>query len=216
MHDILFLEDDRLLAQSIIDELHDAGYGVDWVQEGDEAADAAFEHRYRLYLFDVNVPGINGFELLRQLRTSGDRTPTLFLTSRKQIEDLAEGFACGADDYVKKPFDLEELLIRIDSKMPPNRAEYYAPGFALDATALTVTCRDQSHRLPAKEFALLSLLCAHRDLVVTQETMTFELSSEKPVSVATLRTYVKNLKRRLGSCVVIENLKGVGYRLSIL
>ena len=77
MRNILFLEDDKLLAMSVLDELREASYEVDWVQEGDEAAEACFAKKYSLYLFDVNVPGINGFELLEQLRRSGDVTPRI-------------------------------------------------------------------------------------------------------------------------------------------
>lgn len=216
MRDILFLEDDPLLARSIIDELEYASYGVDWVQEGDDAADAVFDQRYRLYLFDVNVPGLSGFDLLKQLRESGDHTPTIFLTSRSQIEDLAQGFASGADDYIKKPFDLDELLIRIASKMPKLSLEYFAPDFALDASSLTVSCHDQLHKLPAKEFTLLMLLCRQKECVVDQMTLLDALSEARTVSIATLRTYIKNLKRHVEGCAVIENVKGVGYRIKIV
>ncbi len=216
MQSILFLEDDKLLAMSVLDELKEASYGVDWVQEGDEAAEACFAKTYDLYLFDVNVPGIDGFELLKQLRADGDRTPAIFLTSRHQIDDLAKGFEAGGDDYIKKPFDLNELLIRIASKMPKMHLEYFSKQFALDASNLSITCKDKVHKLPAKEFALLSYLCRHSGQFLAPEDIIFNLYDEKPISIATFRTYIKNLKRHTKGCVIIENMKGVGYRTTIV
>ncbi len=216
MRDILFLEDDRLLAQSVLDVLKHASYSIDWVEEGNEAADASYANNYKLYLFDVNVPGINGFELLEQLRRSGDTTPALFLTSRNQMEDLEHGFEIGADDYIKKPFDLHELLIRIKSKMPKTSPQYFAPHFAIDASTSSIHCYGEVKKLPAKEFALLAYLCQHQDCYLAPEDIIFALYEEKSISIATLRTYIKNIKRHLGSCGVIENLKGVGYRFKVL
>ncbi len=216
MKDILFLEDDRLLAQSVLDVLSSASYNVDWVEEGDEAADASYDHNYKLYLFDVNVPGLNGFELLEQLRRSGDTTPTLFLTSRNQIEDLEHGFQIGANDYIRKPFDLHELLIRIKSKMPKTSLQYFSPHFAIDASASCIHCYHDVKKLPAKEFALLSYLCQHQDCYLAPEDIIFALYEEKSISIATFRTYIKNIKRHLSTCGSIENLKGVGYRFKVL
>ncbi|RUM62829.1 MAG: DNA-binding response regulator [Sulfurimonas sp.] len=216
MKDILFLEDDRLLAQSVVDVLQSALYSIEWVEEGDEAAEAAYAHNYLLYLFDVNVPGLNGFELLEQLRRSGDTTPTLFLTSRNQMEDLEHGFTIGADDYIKKPFDLHELLIRIKSKMPKTSRQYLSSHFAIDASSSSIYCYDVVKKLPAKEFALLSYLCQHQDCYLAPEDIIFALYEDRSISIATFRTYIKNLKRHLGECGIIENLKGVGYRFKVL
>ncbi len=214
--DILYLEDDALLAQSVIDELEDASYSVTWVQESDEVIDLTFLTRFKLYLFDVNVPGMNGFELLKSLREAGDRTPALFITSRNQIEDIKQGFKVGADDYIKKPFDLNELLIRIEAKIETSSALYLSKDFSIDAQSLTITCKNSSQVIPAKEFAILSYLCSHQDQLISAETMIDELYEDTPISVATFRTYIKNLKRHIEGCAVVENVKGVGYRLRVL
>jgi len=212
MHKILLLEDDRLLAQSLIDALQFAAYEVVWMDEGDAAAEAAYLHRHDLYLFDVGVPGMNGFELLQGLRESGDMTPAIFLTARHQIDDLARGFAVGGDDYIKKPFDLEELLIRIASKMPKKSRQHFSEDFSIDASDLSITCKNKTQSLPAKEFALLSLLCRNMGQFVAPEVIISALSGERQISIATLRTHIKNLKRHLSVCARIENMKGVGYR----
>jgi len=216
MNTILLLEDDALLAESVIDELEEAGYDVTWVQESGEAADAAWEQQFSVYLFDVNVPGMNGFELLSSLRESGDRTPALFMTSRNQIDDLRQGFASGADDYIKKPFYPEELLIRIASKLPKTDKTYHSKYFSVDPSNLVVTCKDQLHALPAKEFALLEFFLQRQEQLIAAEESISELYPDTPISIATFRTYIKNLKRHIGSCGVIENVKGVGYRFKLL
>ena len=216
MHTILLLEDDALLAESVIDELEEAGYGVTWVQESDEAAEAAWDASFSLYLFDVNVPGISGFELLAQLRESGDRTPALFLTSRNQVDDLRTGFASGADDYVTKPFDPEVLLVRIEAKLPKSGLKAVSRQLEVDAQNLYIRCRGEEERLPAKEFALLEFFLLREGQLSSPEAIIDELYPENPISIATFRTYIKNLKRHIEGCAVIENVKGVGYRFKLL
>jgi len=216
MVDILFLEDDKLLAHSVIEELEEVPYSVDWVQEGDDAAQICYDRKYKLYLFDVNVPGINGFELLCQLRESGDTTPAIFLTSKNQIEDLKQGFEVGADDYIKKPFDLHELLIRIESKMPKNHKLYLSSELAIEALTCRVICRDKEKKLPLKEFELLEYFCKNQNSFLSPYEIISALYEEKTISIATFRTYIKNIKRHLEGCAEIENMKGVGYRFKLL
>ncbi len=216
MNRILLLEDDALLAESVIEELEEAGYDVTWVQESEEAAEAAWEKGFSLYLFDVNVPGMNGFELLASLRESGDRTPALFMTSRNQIEDVRAGFASGADDYVKKPFDPQELLIRIEAKLPRSGRKIHSSVFSTDADNLAVFCHGRSETIPAKEFALLEFFLQRPNQLISPETIIDELYPENPISIATFRTYIKNLKRHLADCATVENVKGVGYRFKLL
>jgi len=216
MVDILFLEDDKLLAQSLLDELEDNGYSVDWVQESDDAAQNCYEKNYKLYLFDVNVPGINGFELLDQLRKSGDTTSAIFLTSQNQIDDLKKGFEVGADDYIKKPFDLHELLIRVESKMPKSSKIQLSSDFSIEALTSKVICKGVEQKLAQKEFSLLEYLCKNQDALLSPNDIIFALYEDTTISIATFRTYIKNLKRHLNGCIEIENMKGVGYKFKIL
>ena len=212
---ILLLEDDNLLAQSVIDELEDAGYSVTWAEESDSVIDISYDESFELYLFDVNVPGMNGFELLKSLRESGDQTPTIFMTSRNQIEDLREGFGVGADDYIKKPFDLDELLIRIASKLPQSSVTQLSKTFAIDPESYRLTCKDKESKLPPKEFDLIRYFIAHQEQLLPTDDIIEEIS-ESSISIATFRTYIKNLKRYIDGCAVIENIKGVGYRFKLL
>jgi len=216
MSDILFLEDDKLLAQSVVEELEDAKYHVDWVQEGEDALQKSFDKRYSLYLFDVNVPGINGFELLKQLRESGDRTAAIFLTSKNQIDDLKYGFNVGADDYIKKPFDLSELLIRIGAKMPNNSKKHFSEFFSIDPKIYMVNCRGKETTVAQKEFRLLEYLCDREATLLSPDDIIYALYEDSTISIATFRTYIKNIKRHFSDCIEIENIKGLGYRLKVL
>ncbi len=214
--DILYLEDDILLAQSVKEELEEASYRVTWVRESEDVLNATFERSFSLYLFDVNVNGMNGFELLKSLRESGDTTPALFITSRNQINDIKKGFGAGADDYIKKPFDLNELLVRIEAKMPQTSRYHLSQCFSMDAATLTITCHDVSQVIPAREFAILEYLYRNNNRLVSAETIIDALYDDIPISVSTFRTYIKNIKRHIQGCATVENVKGVGYRLRIL
>lgn len=215
MKDILFLEDDKILAQSIMEELEHL-YSIEWVAEGDDAIERSFDSRYNLYLFDVNVPGISGFELLEQLRLSGDTTPAIFLTSQNQLDDLERGFAVGADDYIKKPFDLHELLIRIKAKMPKNTKEYFSAHFAIEKSTRSIYCYNTIQKLPAKEFALVEYMLRHSEGFLAPEDIIGALYEHSSITIATFRTYIKNIKRHTRGCIEVENLKGVGYRFKLL
>jgi len=111
---IFILEDDPTLNETIVDFLEDSGYMVDSALDGYEAESMLYENRYDLILLDVNVPNLDGFSLLKSARSFGVKTPVIFITARDGVEDIEKGFSVGAEDYLKKPFALKELKIRID------------------------------------------------------------------------------------------------------
>ncbi len=117
MKKILLLEDDYELAETLQELLESNGYDVELVHRGEEAIDATYEQRYDLYVFDINVPDLSGIELLESLRNADDETPTVFISAMVDLKTIAKGFAVGADDYIKKPFFPEELLIRVNAKL---------------------------------------------------------------------------------------------------
>ena len=112
---ILFLEDDILLNEIIQEHLENKGYSVKSIFTGYEAEELIYSEKFDLFLFDVNVPGITGFELLRSARQNDIKTPTIFLTSLNMVDDIEKGFVSGCDDYVKKPIELKELDIKINN-----------------------------------------------------------------------------------------------------
>ena len=124
MKTILLVEDDPILGETIVDILEDEGYAITWVKDGKGALEKSFEKSFSLYLFDINVPFINGLELLNDLRYSGDKTPAIFITALVDLNSLEKGFQVGADDYIKKPFEMKELVIRIESQIKKSFNSY--------------------------------------------------------------------------------------------
>jgi len=114
---ILLLEDDYELAETLQELLEESGYSVDMVHNGNDAIEASYEEDYDLYVFDINVPDLSGIELLESLRKADDTTPAIFISALVDLTTIAKGFDVGADDYIKKPFFPEELLIRIKAKL---------------------------------------------------------------------------------------------------
>ena len=114
---ILLLEDDMMLGDTIKELLEQNGYHVDLATDGEAAVELSFDTVYDMYIFDINVPLLDGFELLSSLRHAEDTTPTLFISAMTDLQTMTKGFALGAEDFIKKPFFPEELLLRVNAKM---------------------------------------------------------------------------------------------------
>jgi DNA-binding response OmpR family regulator len=121
---ILLLEDDYDLAETLEELLEENGYEVSVVHTAQEAIEASYLHRFDLYVFDINLPDMNGLELLRSLREAEDTTPTIFISALIDLNSISEAFGAGAYDYIKKPFFPQELLIRIDAKLKIDNEQY--------------------------------------------------------------------------------------------
>ena len=212
---ILLLEDDKLLGETLCEDLESFGYIVTWIKDGQEAADITYDNSYDLYLFDVNVPNIGGFELLESLRQSGDDTPCVFLTARSSIEDLKSGFNAGADDYVIKPFDLDTLLIRMEAKIK-NTKIVVSKNLALDVNRYELILKDRVQTLPKKEFEILKYFVEHKDRVISKDEIITWLYEDEYISDTTFRVYIKNLNNHLQPFAKLINIRGVGYRFEIV
>ncbi len=210
---ILLLEDDKLFNETIEDFLEEEGFEVHSVLDPYSAMDLTYESKFDLYLFDVNLPYESGFSLLKQLRNAGDKTPTIFLTSRNDKVSLTEGFDVGADDYMKKPIDLDELLLRIRALLRRQlRDEKIELGeYVVDTQAKELHHNGKVIKVGAKAFELLMLLLKAKGEVVTMQSIEDELwSSNEEVSLGAVRVYITALKKYFTN---IENIRGVGYRL---
>ncbi len=215
MQKILLLEDDKLFNETIEDFLEEEGFEVHSVLDPYSAMELSYESKFDLYLFDVNLPYESGFTLLKQLRNAGDKTPTIFLTSRSDKISLVEGFDVGADDYMKKPIDLDELLLRIRALLRRQlRDEKIEIGeYVLDTQAKELHYNGEIIKVGVKAFELLMLLLKAKGEVVTMQSIEEELwSSNEEVSLGSVRVYVASLKKYFPN---IENIRGVGYRLKI-
>jgi len=210
---ILLLEDDKLFNETLEDFLEEEGFSVDVALDPYSALEYTYERKYDLYLFDVNLPYETGFDLLSKLRQSGDITPTIFLTSREDKASLAEGFGVGADDYMRKPVDLEELLLRIQAvirrRLRSDRID--VAGYRLDITAKRLYLNDEVVEVTQKAVELLMLLLEAKGNVVDSETIKERLwAAGKHASDGALRVYITQLKRYFPEQIV--NVRGVGYK----
>ncbi len=215
MNKILLLEDDILFADTIIDLLQDAGYDVTHVTNGQNAIDITYSHKFDLYLLDVNVPIVDGMTLLKELRDSDDKTPAMFLTSHKSKEMLKRGFLNGADDYMTKPFDADEMLLRISAIL--NRANSTAAKsnelLYHDTVHKRILYKNQELNLSKKEYDLLLLLMKHINNTVPKEMIIDELwSSSESGSDGAVRVYITRIKQLIPE-MNIENVRGIGYKL---
>lgn len=212
---LLLLEDDLLFGETLVDLLEDEGYKVSLYTNGQDALNATYESKFDLYLLDINVPIIKGTTLLHDLRDANDRTPAIFLTSHKDKEMLKEGFLSGADDYLTKPFDTEELLLRVQALLKRTKVDNIAKigKLAHDRVHKTIMYDGETLELSKKEYELLVLFMSHIDSVVPKELIIDELwSSSEGGSDGAIRVYINRLKQLLPG-MSIENVRGVGYKL---
>jgi len=213
---ILLLEDDKLFNETLQDFLEEEGFALDCVLDPYSALDLSYENNYNLYLFDVNLPYESGFDLLKKLRSSGDNTPTIFITSRQDKASLHEGFMEGGDDYITKPVDLEELLLRINALMRRQvRSEVvYINGYEFDILSKKLSLNGKSVELSVKATELLLTLLEGQGQVVPLEHIKAHLwSASEEASDGALRVYVTQLKKYFPT--QIENIRGVGYKMRL-
>jgi len=213
---ILLLEDDLMLSEVIVEHLEAYDYKVTAVYNGIEAEDLLFEEKFDLLLLDVNVPLLNGFELLKNLRKAENHTPTIFITSMNTSMDVSEGFDLGANDYLKKPFEMIELKARIDNikrqfKIDSSAVCSISATSAYDVARYVLTINGRETKLSKKEGDFLAYFLKNRGEVISNDELMVNVwSYDTAPSAATLRTYIKTLRKHLGEDV-IETIRGVGY-----
>lgn len=215
MTKILLLEDDKILSETLIELLESEGFKIIHVNDGQKALDTTFSNHFDLFLFDVNVAYISGFELLKSLRESGDKTPTIFITALTDIASLSHGFEIGADDYIKKPFDFDELLVRINALL---RKSYksYSEKIELGEFYFSIEKEELYHKnkfipLSPYELKITKLLFQNLNKTVQKEIILDYLGEGKEISEGALRVHINKL-RKIG--LPITTIKRVGYRLA--
>lgn len=212
---LLLVEDDTMIGESVLDLLRAEHYAVDWVKDG-EMADAALRTQtYDLVLLDLGLPRRDGLAVLRDLRARRNRVPVLIATARDAVPQRIEGLDAGADDYVLKPYDLDELLARIRAliRRAAGRAEpvYEHKGVSINPATREVTVRGEPVVLSSREWAVLEPLLARPGLVLSRAQLEEKLYSWKDeVSSNAVEVYVHGLRRKLGAGL-IQTVRGVGY-----
>jgi len=213
---ILLLEDDKLFNETLQDFLELEGFEIDYALDPYTALDLTYENNYHLYLFDVNLPYENGFDLLKKLRDSQDETPCIFLTSREDKPSLKEGFSVGGDDYIKKPVDLDELLFRINAVLRRQiRTETIVIGeYTFDSINKTLFHKGKGVELSLKAATLLYVLLEAKEKVISVEQIRERLwSTAQDSSDGALRVYITQLKKYFPT--QIKNIRGVGYQMKL-
>jgi len=205
---ILLLEDEQLLGETIKDLLEESGYRVDHVLDGDAAADLSYEKKYDLYIFDINVPLLNGFELLEGLRNASDKTPTIFISAMVDLQSITKGFSLGAEDYIKKPFFPEELLLRVDAKLKTVKERFECGKLAYDYETEALMIDGHHIALGEVQQKLFLIFVNNPQTVIDKSDLLDCLESP---SATALRVAINKLKQTTG--LPIENVRGVGYVL---
>ncbi len=222
---ILYVEDDESLSFVTRDNLELQGYQLTYCEDGNKALDCIRQHHYDLCILDVMLPGIDGFALAAEIRKYDTQVPILFLTAKSLKEDRIHGLKLGADDYITKPFSIEELILKIEIFLRRSQVAQAKPPqylkigqYQLDHANLELSAGDARRTLTQKEADLLKLLIEHKNNVLKRafilETLWGEddyfLGRSLDVFVSRLRKYLKE-----DPAIKLENVHGVGFRLKV-
>jgi len=216
---ILLLEDDYNLSETISEYFEEQGFEIVCVFDGEEAFVKAYEESFDLYLFDVNVPKKSGFEVLKELRNNGKTTPAIFITSLNSMNSLEEGFLSGCDDYIRKPFELKELLLRVQvlikRKFPKkNELIQITPNITFNSISNELKYDCELIKLNLKEIKLLKLFLQNPNELLSHDRIyDFVWDYDEEHSDNSLRTYIKNLRKILGKDKIVS-LKKLGYKFN--
>jgi two-component system response regulator QseB len=212
---LLLVEDDRLIGRGVQETLRDEGYAVDWVRDGAEALVHASSGVHDLVILDLGLPTTDGIEVLRRLRAGASLVPILIVSARDAPHARVAGLDAGADDYLIKPFDLDELSARIRAllRRRSGRADPVIShrGVSLNPTTRRVTCNGQDVTLTAREFHLLHALLERPGAVLSREQLRDKLYAwGEEIESNTIEVFVHALRKQLGADYIVT-VRGVGY-----
>ncbi|KAB7883124.1 response regulator transcription factor [Poseidonibacter ostreae] len=216
---ILLMEDDLILNEIITEHLEEEGYKVLSVFDGEEAQEKIYSQTFDLLLLDVNVPNLSGFDLLKDIRSKEIKTAAIFITSANMLEDIEEGFNSGCDDYIKKPFELKELDLRINNikrlhNISPSTNIELSTNLSLDIKKLCINKDEEDIHITQKECDVLLYLIKNKNKNVSIDELSLNVWAYEDSPIAsTIRTYIKNLRKIVGEEYIL-NTRGVGYRFN--
>jgi two-component system response regulator QseB len=215
---LLLIEDDPMIGRAVQSGLSRAGFTVDWVTDGRSGEVALGNAVYDTVVLDLGLPRIDGLSLLQQLRARQDTVPVLIISARDAVPDRIAGLNAGADDYLLKPFDLDELIARVRALLRRQAGAassvMSAGPLGLDPVQRIATLAGEELALTAKEFALLEALMQRPGAVLSRERLEESIYGwGEEVGSNALEVHLHNLRRKLGS-ELIKNVRGVGYRIA--
>lgn len=215
---LLLIEDDTMIGRAVRQGLGDAGFTVDWVMDGRAAERALGNGVYDLALLDLGLPGQDGMAVLKGLRTRGDAIPVLIVTARDAVADRIAGLNAGADDYVLKPFDLDELIARVRALLRRHAGGgsplLQCGELILDPVHKQVSLKGETVNLSAREFALLETLMQRPGAVLSREQLEDSIYGwTEEIGSNAVEVHLHKLRRKLGADT-IRNVRGVGYKVA--
>jgi DNA-binding response OmpR family regulator len=224
---ILLVEDDKNLGFIICDNLEQAGYKVHHVMDGDEATKAIDQREFHLYILDIMLPMKDGFTIAEEIRKSDKQAPILFLTARSLKEDRIKGFLSGGDDYITKPFSIEELLLRIDvflrrsqpvEAVEDKRSEFRLGNYHFDYKNLKLSCENFEKSLTQREADILRLFSIDKNKVVRRNEILVKIWGDDDYFYGrSLDVFISKLRKYLSKDpdIKISNFHGIGFCLKI-
>ena len=222
------MEDELSLAMVVSDNLQSAGYRVTHARNGEEGLKAFFRIEPDLVILDVMMPKVDGFSVAQSIRETDRSTPILFLTAKVNVKDVVKGFEAGGNDYIRKPFSIEELLIRIKVILNENRmlerpkpavSHLFQLGqYSFDSRKFELSIGGNVKRLTSRESDLLKLFCENRDETLNKQTLLLKVwQDDSFINSRSLDVFVSRLRKYLKQdpAVSIINIRGVGYKLMV-
>jgi two-component system OmpR family response regulator len=215
---VLLVEDDRMIGESVQDELRESSYAVDWVRDGKLALTSLTTHVYDAILLDLGLPGADGLDVLSAVRRGAHHVPLIIITARDSVEARIRGLDEGADDYLIKPFDIAELKARMRAVIR-RRGGQAAPlmtngVLTLDPATREATCGDIATRLSSREFALLQSLMVRPGAILSRAELEDRIYGwNEEVESNAVEFLIHSLRKKLGA-TAIKNVRGVGWMVS--
>ncbi|MBQ6288536.1 MAG: response regulator transcription factor [Clostridia bacterium] len=222
---LLLAEDEEAMAEAVVDYLEYHHYEVDWANNGIDALERARMGAYDVLILDIMMPGMDGLTVLRTLRGEGDTTPVLLLTAKGEIRDKVQGFESGSDDYLTKPFAMEELRVRVDALTRRGGQNYQGEqvtfeDLALDKNGYAIRCGDKTVSLSHREYHLIELFIRNPHIYFSADTLLDRVwGMDADVEYGTVWVHISGLRKKLeslGSRAEIRSKRGVGYALEVI
>lgn len=223
---ILIVEDEFKLADIVASRLEKEKYIVDIETDGERGLDTALSGMYDLIILDVMLPSMNGFEILKEIRDNKMDTKIIMATAKGELDDKLSGFGSGADDYITKPFHIEEVVARVNVQLRKNNSskidDYIEVGnirLNLKTSSITCTTTNESIEIGCKELQLLEYLMNNKDIVISKEQIYTKIwGIDNEIESNNLEAYLSFIRKKLkllGSNVSIKALRGLGYKLEV-
>lgn len=211
---ILLVEDDIMLNEMITEYLSSTGHAITSAKSGDESLKILNEQKFDLLILDINLPDVDGFTILENMHEQKRMIPTIYISALIDIEDISRAFDLGCYDYLKKPFHLKELTIRINkilkTRIVPQRHKRLSKHYSFDAETMTLLFNNEPHILPRRQLQIIELLAQNRSLVVNYDMFRNYVWNDDYIDNATIRAEVNRVKTVLKEDF-IKNIRGSGY-----